>query len=373
MSGQMRSGQRPSTIREGEPEQGLFATGLWFKRDPVSDHDQGEGRDRIQLRDRGREGGVDEADLEHLLSRAVEPAQPRSSSRSTRDRSRSVRRYAVSEQPFRGRYVRPVPAEGRRQDLAWDAILRRVAPRQRSRASAEGELSYTQKDDELLPSFTPEGPVVSVEAGELLRKQRLQRQGRLLLFVVDVSGSMGGELMTLARRVALTLLQDAYLRRDKIAMIAFRGRTAELLFGPTNQAELVRRTLASLPCGGTTPLAKSLILAQETLVRAAIRDPGRRAVLLLVSDGRANVGSRPGYGALLAEVRAAAQELKDLGEVRGLKELKIIHLDTTAEGKNDTVAAELARDLGATRLRLWQVAKISQDPAQILGQLVNAV
>jgi magnesium chelatase subunit D len=245
-----------------------------------------------------------------------------------------VRRSLRSLRAFRGHHVGALPLGARRpRDLAWSDTLRQAAGRGRRRPAL----------------------------ADLMLKARLIRPGRLVLFVVDLSGSMGTALMVLARRVALGLLQDAYLSRDRVAMIAFRGGKAELLFGSTNQTALVSRRLSevTLLTGGTTPLAAGLELALGTLRRTELTDPGRRQTLVLISDGRANVGVG---GPIRAELGAAARAL-------ALKSgLQRVFLDTTEEGKDNRQAAWLAEQLGAQRLELRH---IGSEPARSIVELVR--
>ena len=234
--------------------------------------------------------------------------------------------------------MRAAPASGRLRDLAWDATLRTTARRQ--------------------PGLRrPNGPAVTVRPDELLRKVRLHRPGRLLLLVVDISGSMGGRLMALAKRTALTLLEHAYVRRDRIAMVAFRDRSAEVLFPPTNQTMLVHRALAELPCGGTTPVAKGLEVAYRMLRRAAVTDPDAEARMLLITDGRANIGSRPGFDAIRTELGQWSRALA------AQRSLRVLFLDTNEEGIEDREARWLTERLGAERFHLWKLEKSGRDPA----------
>ncbi|MBW2525611.1 MAG: VWA domain-containing protein [Deltaproteobacteria bacterium] len=200
----------------------------------------------------------------------------------------------------------------------------------------------------LLADGSPRLPL-RLDRGRWLRRERHRRPGRLVVLLVDISGSMGGKQMDLARRVALAVLRKAYVARDRVAMIAFRESAARLLFGPTNQVERLHQSLRSLPLGGTTPLAAGLARARETLRRAAARDRHEKQRLVLISDGRANVGSRPGHGAVVAEVEAAALALARLSR------LAIDFLDTTEPGKDDRLARWLAVQLGARRVRLAEL------------------
>jgi len=256
-------------------------------------------------------------------------------------------RRKVSRKPFRGSYARPVAAAGSTSDLAWDATLKAAAPRQAGRRPAGA------------------GPSVRIRAGELQRKLRLIRPGRLLLFLVDISGSMGGRHMELARKVSAFMLVHAYVRRDHLAMVAFRNRSAELVVPPTHRAERVRDTLAGLPCGGLTPLGRGLTLARNTLGNTLRRNPGLQAFLVLISDARANVGPRPGSGSMREEIEWQARGLA------GLRGLKILFLDTTEEGKRDTDAVRLSRDLRAQRFRLWRLLRSGRDPAVEIARAVR--
>jgi magnesium chelatase subunit D len=130
--------------------------------------------------------------------------------------------------------------------------------------------------------------------GDLRVPQREGREGNLVLFVVDASGSMAARRrMGAVKGAVLSLLLDAYQRRDKVGLIAFRGAGAELLLPPTSSVEAAASRLRDLPTGGRTPLAAGLLTAHETLLRERLRDPGRRALLVVVTDGRHTSGAAP--------------------------------------------------------------------------------
>jgi magnesium chelatase subunit D len=118
------------------------------------------------------------------------------------------------------------------------------------------------------------------------------RESNLVLLVVDASGSMGARRrMEAVKAAALSLLLDAYQRRDKVGLIIFRGAEATLALPPTSSVDTAARRLEELPSGGRTPLAEGLICAAETLRLERVRDPHRRPLLVLVTDGRATHGS----------------------------------------------------------------------------------
>ena len=126
-----------------------------------------------------------------------------------------------------------------------------------------------------------------------------------MLLVVDASGSMGARRrMEAVKAAALSLLLDAYQRRDKVGLITFRGAEATLALPPTSSIDVAARRLRELPSGGRTPLAEGLLCAAETLRREAIRDPRRRPLLVLVTDGRATSGPDA-----VARSRQAAERL----------------------------------------------------------------
>lgn len=263
-------------------------------------------------------------------------AEPLSEGKKQSSASRRVRQKRRGRSRWRssgpgGPRVGVIPARGVRADLAWNDTFRAVASSQKSR----------REDSKL---------ALSIEPDELLRRRRTQPLARLILFAVDISGSMAGELTTVAKNLALAALREAYLARDRVAMVAFRERAAEVLFEPTNQQELVSRAFEALPVGGTTPLAAGLALSLQVLRRQQQRRADVDLTLVLISDGRANVGSRLGYTAIISEVDASATALARF------EGLRVVMLDTTAEGKNDLAARRLAQTLGAKRLELWRLS-----------------
>ncbi|GAA4220308.1 magnesium chelatase subunit D [Streptosporangium album] len=134
--------------------------------------------------------------------------------------------------------------------------------------------------------------------GLLLRRADLReavregREGNLVLFVVDASGSMAARRrMRAVKTAVLGLLIDAYQRRDKVGLVTFRGTRADLVLPPTSSVEAGAARLRELPTGGRTPLAAGLLRAVEVLRVERLRDPARRPLLVLVTDGRATSGT----------------------------------------------------------------------------------
>jgi magnesium chelatase subunit D len=192
-----------------------------------------------------------------------------------------------------GRYVRPTLSKAGPPDLALDATLRAAAPYQGIRE--RGNLA------------------VAIREPDLRYKVREKRIGRHILFVVDASGSMGAdERMAETKAAILSLLIEAYQKRERVGLIVFRGREAKLALPFTHSVEMAQRYLAHLPTGGKTPLPHALFLAHDLLKKEKTRHPRDAFLLVLITDGRANLslgkGRRP-----MDEVKDLAAQLKGLG------------------------------------------------------------
>ncbi|MFF3245716.1 putative cobaltochelatase [Streptomyces sp. NPDC002870] len=133
-----------------------------------------------------------------------------------------------------------------------------------------------------------------VRRDDLRQATREGREGNLVLFVVDASGSMAArQRMGAVKGAVLSLLLDAYQRRDKVGLITFRGKDAELALPPTSSVDAAAARLETLPTGGRTPLAAGLLRAHDVLRVERLRDPSRRPLLVVVTDGRATGGVDP--------------------------------------------------------------------------------
>ncbi|MFD3460763.1 VWA domain-containing protein [Nocardia fluminea] len=187
------------------------------------------------------------------------------------------------------------------------------------------------------------GPL-ALEAEDLRGAYREGREGNLVVFVVDASGSMAArDRLTAVTGAIVTLLRDAYQRRDKVAVISVRGSEAELVLPPTSSVDIAVRRLAGMRTGGKTPLAAGLQKAREVIAREHVRDPRRRPMLVLLTDGRATGGTDP-----LPRARAAARLLAAQGHTAMVIDCErgMIRLG---------LAAELARDLRARYMRLTEL------------------
>ncbi|MEV7843224.1 MULTISPECIES: putative cobaltochelatase [Streptomyces] len=220
-----------------------------------------------------------------------------------------------------GRTTGAVRPQGALTKLHLSATVQAAAPHQRARGRS-GRGLVVRRDD--LRQATREG-----------------REGNLVLFVVDASGSMAArQRMSAVKGAVLSLLLDAYQRRDKVGLVTFRGKEAEVALPPTSSVDAAAARLESLPTGGRTPLAAGLLKAHDVLRVERLRDPSRRPLLVVVTDGRATGGPEPvalaGRAARLHQAEGTASVVVDCesGYVRlGL-------------------AGELARELGGTAVTL---------------------
>ncbi|WP_030021335.1 putative cobaltochelatase [Streptomyces monomycini] len=185
------------------------------------------------------------------------------------------------------------------------------------------------------------GPGLVVRRDDLREAVREGREGNLVLFVVDASGSMAArKRMSAVKGAVLSLLLDAYQRRDKIGMITFRGADAELALPPTSSVEAGATRLESLPTGGRTPLSAGLLKAHEVLRVERLRDASRRPLLVVVTDGRSTGGPEP----LVRTSRAA--------RLLGAEGVASVVVDCEAGPVRLGLAGELARDLQGTAVTL---------------------
>ena len=171
--------------------------------------------------------------------------------------------------------------------------------------------------------------------------------------------------MEAVKTAVLSLLLDAYQRRDKVGLVTFRGSSAELTLPPTGSVDIAARRLADLPHGGRTPLAEGLLLAHDTLRLERLRDPHRRALLVVVTDGRATSGRDAVSRASLIP-HILLEELGMPFELKYVDRAVAAHLRS---GGADSVvldcevgrfrlglAARLAAQLGATHLPVGELA-----------------
>ncbi len=224
------------------------------------------------------------------------------------------------------------------RDVALGATLRAAGIRLAARGAGRGA-----------------GP--RIQPQDLRVRLRRARVGNLVLFVVDASGSMAArKRMVAVKGAMLGLLLEAYQKRDRVGLIAFRGQGAELLAPPTNSVELAERRLRRLPTGGRTPLAAGLALAEQVLARHSGGREAPEPLLVLVTDGRANVGEDPAIPArrlaalgIPGLVLDSEQGFVKMGKARELAQALgalYVPLDELSAG---SIRAQVRRVLGARR------------------------
>ena len=284
----------------------------------------GDGRSGGDRRSKAADGNSADGEAEEhvfVAGGATAPA-PRIELRSGFVAGGVVGRRSVAPESRRGREVRAVPDE-RPTDLAVTATLHHSLMRTGGLSPA-GRLEVTSED--------------------LHQKVKAGRQGSLMLFVVDASGSMAAlQRMEMVKATVLSLLRDAYERRDEVGVIAFRGTKAELLLSPTRSVDTAEKQLRDLPTGGRTPLAHALQVATEVLNRnsgASRPEP----LLIVLSDGKANVAI-DGAGDAWQQSIAYAQSFARKG-------IAALVLDTEVGFVRMGRAGELAAALGAQCLSL---------------------
>ena len=238
---------------------------------------------------------------------------------------------ALQKNALRGRPVgarKGEPRAGQRINVL--ETLRAAAPwqklRQRQQAPTDGQIQriVVRKEDFHVTRFRQSGQTTTV-------------------FVVDASGSSALNRLAEAKGAVELLLADCYVRRDSVAVLAFRGQTAELILPPTRSLARAKRSLAGLPGGGGTPLAHAIDAA--ILLADQLRKKGETPIVVLLTDGKGNIArdGRPGRAQAAADALAAATEMR----LRGFRTLLV---DTSPQAQD--AAKNLAQAMGAQYLAL---------------------
>ncbi len=237
------------------------------------------------------------------------------------------RRDRVITSDRSGRYTRFQMPQGRVRDLAFDASIRAAAPYQRSRHR--------------------NGLAVVLDPPDLREKVRERKRGTRVLFLVDASGSMGAhQRMVAVKGAILALLQDAYQKRDEVGMIAFRKNDAELMLPLTRSVHLAGKKLEQMPTGGRTPLALGLSKAFELLTKDRSRGVRDRPVMVILTDGRANVPMSDGDP--FQEALTMAHKMANTG-------VRFVVVDTGTSLPRLDRALRLCRALEGTYFRLEEL------------------
>lgn len=241
------------------------------------------------------------------------------------------RRSRTKTDRKRGRYIMARPARGDHRDIAFDATLRAAAPFQR------------QREDQKRLS----GMAYALRKSDLQKKVRVKKTANLILFVVDASWSMAvSERMSATKGAIMSLLTDAYQRRDRVGLIVFQKDRAQIILPPTNSVTLAKQALVNIPVGGKTPLSAGLLLAYDTIRREKVTHPDVMPMIILLTDGAGNVsvGTKP--------PQEEAHQIADL--IKG-DEIKTVTINMEHLAFDQGLAAKLAERLGGPCYTLAQM------------------
>jgi magnesium chelatase subunit D len=227
----------------------------------------------------------------------------------------------------RGRYISSREMKGKASDVAFDATLRQAAPYQ---------LRRSRKDVAL-----------AIEKQDLRQKVRVRRAANLILFVVDASWSMAAaERMIATKGAIMSLLIDAYQKRDRVGLIVFQKEDSRLVLPPTSSVDLAESALKEIPVGGKTPLSAGLLLAHQVLIRERLKDREVMPLMIVVTDGAGNVS--------MTDIPPQEEALKVAAMIKKA-DLRTVVINTEHEAFDRGLAQELADNLGGPCYTLKQL------------------
>ncbi len=246
-------------------------------------------------------------------------------------RKQAGRRSRTHTDRKRGRYVQARPANGKTDDIAFDATLRAAAPLQRAREAQKAE----------------SGMAYALRKSDLQRKVRVRKTANLILFVVDASWSMAvSERMNATKGAIMSLLTDAYQRRDRVGLVVFQKDRAQTILPPTNSVMLAKQALQTIPVGGKTPLAAGLMLSYEIIHREKNLHPDIIPLMILLTDGAGNVSI--GKDSPQEEAHRIAEQIKH-------EEIRTVTINMEHTAFDQGLAAKLADRLGGPCYTLAQM------------------
>lgn len=289
--------------------------------------------------------------IEELVVEAMDAPAPDdalSLPRSKAARGATGRRSRVLDRA-RGRYAGSDSRRANNRRVAIDATLCAAAPHQAARRDKRSAL----------PARDAEGTKIHLAPGDLRFKRFKRKAGILFIFAVDASGSMALNRMAQAKGALARLLQQAYLHRDKVALISFRRSTAETVLAPTRSVELAKRIVDAMPTGGATPVAAALIEALR-LARLARSQGISQSILLLLTDGRANVGLHAGSRTDHSQNRETiSEELERIGSALAIEGVAAAVIDTRPRFVSTGEGRALAELIGGRYLYLPRADSIA--------------
>ncbi|MCG8353572.1 MAG: magnesium chelatase subunit D family protein [Chloroflexales bacterium] len=278
------------------------------------------------------------------------------SHRDRQQRRAPGRRSRTRTDRKQGRYVRSKRLR-RVTDLAIDATLREAAPYQKRRRDMERlpsfdeqatmTANYTGSPDTMLNARRR--PKLILRRSDLRQKVRVRRTRNAVCFIVDASWSMAAEeRMRSTKAAVLSLLRDAYQRRDRVGLVSFQRDYASVLLPLTSSVELAQKRLQTMPTGGKTPLARGLLTGYEMLERARRQDPEVLPLLVLLTDGQANVS--------MGNVPPQLEAYK-IAEFIAMRDIRAIVIDTEHPNFERGLARKLADYLKGQYFRLEELSE----------------
>jgi magnesium chelatase subunit D len=328
-----RSGEEQSTESPDEPQDEGPSPHLPSQAAP-GEPVEGQEPFPLDCRERG-EGATGQGEQEQVFETGVPFKVQRIDHRKDRMVRRGSGRRSRTRTVRQGRYVRSV-MRNTVDDIAFDATLRAAAPKQRYRDKAPGM-------------------ALSIQEQDLRQKLRERRVGDFMLFIVDASGSMGARARMVATKGAiLSLLIDAYQKRDRVAMITFRRQQATVSLQPTSSVDLAVKQLQEMLVGGRTPLSHGMVEGFRLLRNHLIKEPAARPIAILVTDGKANVSLEFGRVGVEGEKVSPRQEALQIAARMAQEErIKYIVVDTEEAGVvTFGLAAQLAVQLEAEYFKI---------------------
>ncbi len=297
--------------------------------------------------------GLDKEQLDDLMEQALQPPEQQELEANSNSKSEQqpAKDQDQAQEQQQQQQIFAVASEKTVQRIEIDAVSNRFKSGKRSTATntPQGRVLRAvpnQNPDSLAIAATLRSAALKgsdsfqVTKHDLHQQIRVGKQANLILFVVDASGSMAAQRrMEAVKGAVLSLLTDAYQQRDEVAVISFRCKSAELLLAPTRSVDLAEQNLRELPTGGRTPLPHALSLAVETLEKSSLP-----ALLVLLSDGKANISLNPGSDPW--------QECIQFAGLLGERGIPALVLDTETGYLRLGKARQLAQALGAECLTL---------------------